>query len=245
MDREIYYQVYRIERTHWWYVARRLLVLDLIARWAPNVQQVLDAGCGTGVNIEYLSSVIKGDFYGFDLSGLAVGFARDRGLSNLFCADGVQIPSVDQRFDLVTALDVVEHIEDDGKFFREVGRLLRQNGKLVIFVPALMSLWGEHDEVAHHFRRYSRNQLLEKLTTNGFRVEKLSYANTLLFPVIYLARRILRRIQKGEKKISENDLHPSFANGLLLRIFSLEKYLLRLIDLPIGVSLICVATKTT
>jgi SAM-dependent methyltransferase len=146
----------------------------------------------------------------------------------------------------VTAFDILEHLDDDQRGLSELERILKPGGTLVLFVPALQFLWSLQDEVGHHYRRYSAKELGQKLRIAGFEIIKLSYANSLLFPLIWGGRIVLRLI-RGKMDLdlrSEADLSPDWSNGILEKIFSTERTLLRWINFPIGVSILCTCRKS-
>jgi SAM-dependent methyltransferase len=244
MQRELYDAIRRVEDDHWWYAGRRAIVFDWYDRLASSYDQprVLDVGCGTGFNLAVLLARGIAPF-GADLSGEALRLCRQRGLRHLTQADAASPPFGDATFDVVLALDVIEHIEQDRAALTEMCRVLRPGGRVVIFTPAFPSLWSVQDRVSHHFRRYTAPELRDKLVAAGFTIEKLSYANTLLFPLVWLGRQAIRWTGRSETIADENGLHPRWSNGLLTRIFCAERTLLRFADLPFGVSLLAIARK--
>jgi len=139
------------------------------------------------------------------------------------------------------ALDLLEHLDDDVQALREFARLLKPGGSLVLFVPAFNFLWGLQDKVSHHRRRYTAGELEQKLKSVGFSIDRLTYANMFLFPLIWMGRLLLRLSGNRIKGTSENDLHPGWSNGLLQAIFAAERPLLHYANLPFGVSLFCIA----
>lgn len=244
MEQQLYENTYRSEQSHWWFKGRRHLVLDQLAqRYEGRTDlQVLDVGCGTGLNMKYLARY--GSVTGVDLSETALHFCRTRGHTRLIKAPIEHLPFPTGSFDLVTALDIVEHLDDDLVALREVQRILKPGGRVVILVPAYMFLWSLQDEISHHRRRYVRTQLRAVIERSGLVVERATYANTLLFPVVYggrMALKIQRRVNPTIE--NENSLHPAWSNGVLTRIFDAEAPLLRHIDAPFGVSILAIAKK--
>jgi hypothetical protein len=120
---------------------------------------------------------------------------------------------------------------------------LRPGGRLILFTPAFSFLWSAQDRVSHHYRRYTASELRDKLDAAGYRIDKLSYANTVLFPVVWLGRALLRATGRDAALTSENTLHPGWSNGVLAALFSMERPLLRRWNLPFGVSLLAVASR--
>jgi SAM-dependent methyltransferase len=151
------------------------------------------------------------------------------------------LPYQDASFDLVTALDVVEHLDDDVAGLKEVQRVLRPRGRALLFVPAFMFLWGVQDDISHHRRRYTMGDLKARLGEAGLRVERATYANLSFFWPILIGRTIMRLT--GWRPASENNITIGALNGLLGRILGAESWWLRRLNLPFGVSIVCVAQR--
>ena len=243
LDLHTYEILYRTEETHWWLAARRNIVLDWIRQRYPGRAdlEILDAGCGTGLLLEELRAMGNAD--GVDISEEALHFCRKRGLMNVHKADLLKLPFVDDHFDLVTALDVLEHLDDDTGALRELRRVLKPGGRVFIFAPAHKWLWSLQDEVSHHKRRYIARTLRQSVLDAGLEVERQTYVSTFLMPVIFLGRQWLKVRRNFHEYDTENDLHPAWSNGILRRIFESEIPILRRTDMPVGASLLCVARK--
>ncbi len=246
MKKEIYTHIHNIEQTHWWYVARRKIIFDWVQRVLLNYREpyVLDVGCGTGMNMEHLHANGYKQVVGLDFSTEAFIFCRSYQLTKVICGDGSHPPFQCKSFDVIMALDLIEHLEDDTQALQEFARLLNPNGSLIIFTPAFNFLWSLQDEVGHHYRRYTAGELRQKLEKAGLSIKKLTYANTFLFPLILAGRIAFRLFGNDSQVTSENDLHPSWSNGLLQTIFAAERPLLRYANFPFGVSLLCIAQKS-
>ncbi|WP_092131112.1 bifunctional 2-polyprenyl-6-hydroxyphenol methylase/3-demethylubiquinol 3-O-methyltransferase UbiG [Polaromonas sp. YR568] len=242
MDKNFYRIFFEVQKRHWWFVGKKNVVLDLISRLVPKTEHptILDIGCGSGLMLGALEQI--GETSGMDMSDDAINFSREifSGLVKKgMLPDAVPYP--DKYFSLVTALDVIEHVEDDRAALSAIYAKMAPNGRGVITVPAFMFLWSEHDVLNEHKRRYRLDDLRTKLLDAGFTIEKLSYFNTFLFPLISLVRianNLLRR--KGG---SDVELPPSFINYTLKKIFGAEKYFLRFLNFPFGVSLLAVVRK--
>jgi SAM-dependent methyltransferase len=180
-----------------------------------------------------------GDAEGVDVSEDALAFCRERGLDKVKLGAGEELPYEDGTFDLVTAFDVVEHMDDDLAGLREMRRVLRPGGHVLLFVPTFMFLWGVQDDVSNHRRRYRLSELRRVLEEAGFEIERTTYANITFFLPILLMRKLMRFT--GIKAESENNINVSALNGILGRIFGSESLVLRYMDLPFGVSGLCVA----
>jgi SAM-dependent methyltransferase len=241
METDYFEGLAAVEDNHWWHSSRRRIVLDQIERLYAGRRdlRILDVGCGTGRLLRELGRF--GSAQGIDVSDEALRFCRQAGLEGVVKASLEQLPFPDGEFDLVTALDVIEHIDDHVAALRECRRVLRPDGRIVIFVPAHRWLWSLQDEISHHYRRYTASTLREALLSAGFQVERLTYVNLFLLPVIYVGRLWLKVLLRFKDLRSENELHPGWSNGLLARIFSSEIPILRSRDLPMGASLLCLA----
>jgi SAM-dependent methyltransferase len=246
MEQHTYAIMYEVEGSHWWFAGRRRILESFVHAIVADLDlrahrpRILDVGCGTGANLEMLAQF--GETEGVDVSEDALAFCRARGLDQVKLGAAEQLPYADASFDLVTALDVVEHLDDDLGGLREMRRVLRPGGRALLFVPAFMWLWGVQDDVSHHRRRYTLPQLKERVERAGFAVERATYANLTFFAPI-LAGRLLMRAT-GARPASENNINVSALNGLLGHIFGAERFWLgRGLNFPFGVSAVCVARR--
>ncbi len=246
MQQHTYAIMYEVEGTHWWFAGRRRILDSLLAQLAPTLPvsnggrpRILDVGCGTGANLEMLARY--GDAEGVDVSTDALAFCRARGLTQLREGAAEALPYADATFDLVTALDVVEHLDDDVAGLCEMRRVLKIGGCALLFVPAFQWLWGVQDDVSNHRRRYTLPHLRRAVEHAGMRVERATYANiTFLVPI--LAGRLLLRLT-GARPASENNINVAALNGLFGQLLGAERFWLRRFPLPVGVSAICVARR--
>jgi SAM-dependent methyltransferase len=180
------------EDRHWWFASRTRAILGYLDRYVgpdgPN-RRILDVGCGAGNMMHHLSHY--GQVVGVDLYSKPLEVARQRGL-DVQEGSADDLPFDDQTFDVVTLLDVVEHVPNEHGVFAECRRVLKPGGKLLVTVPALMWLWSQNDVINAHQRRYTRAELNQKLERHGLRVLASSYNNFFLFPMaagLILARR--------------------------------------------------------
>jgi SAM-dependent methyltransferase len=243
MDEAFYPAYFELEGRHWWFLGRRKLFLRLLERQFPVDRrpiEILDFGCGTGAFLEHLERF--GTVRAVDADPSAVAFCHTRGRAEVqLVPPGDRLPFPDDSFDLVTTLDVIEHIDDDVGALAELRRVLRPGGRLLVAVPAFMFLWGKQDEVSHHRRRYTARTLRRALADAGFEVDRTSYFNTVLFiPIaaVRLGRRLVRRPGSAQ---SDFDLGPAALNRALGAVFGAEAGLVARRDLPFGVSLLAVA----
>ena len=240
MDSLLLSQHLELEQRHWWFVARRRILLDILERKLDPKRglQILDAGCGGGATMESLRRY--GSVQGMEISEEAVKYNRERG-RDVILGSIEQMPFPDNTFDLALALDVIEHIPDDLQALQKLFQILRPGGSLLVTVPALRILWSAHDVANGHYRRYTLGELCGRVETAGFEVVTATYFNTLLLPPI-LALRWFRRVRP---KSTTSDLAevPWPLNAILTEIFSLEKLAIGRIKLPFGVSALCFARK--
>jgi SAM-dependent methyltransferase len=248
LDKEMQQHTYAImngvEDSHWWFVGRRAILESFMRDIAASFRiphsaiRILDVGCGTGANLEMLSQF--GEAEGVDVSDEALEFCRRK---NLKVHKGLAetLPFETESFDVVTALDVVEHLDDDAAGLKEMYRVLKKGGRSLIFVPAFMWLWGVQDDISNHRIRYTKAQIVERLKAAGFEIERATYANITFFAPI-LAGRALMKLT-GLKPESENNVNVSALNGVFGRVFSAERFWLKHFNFPFGVSIVVSAIK--
>ncbi|MFQ6134168.1 MAG: class I SAM-dependent methyltransferase, partial [Armatimonadota bacterium] len=236
-------KMFRLEDVYWWFVARRRLVSLLLREAVEGGEErrVLDVGCGTGATMRTLAQ--HGRVWGVDPSTEALSRCRERGFTALTRGTVEALPFGDNSFDVVTCLDVLEHVDDEAAL-AELCRVCRPCGWLLLTVPAYRFLWSEHDEALQHRRRYGAGEVRAKLEAAGFRVAWLTYVLALLLLPIALFRlgqRLFRR-----KRAAAQTAHimlPDWLNRLLVRLLDLESRLVRRVSLPFGVSVVCLARK--
>jgi len=247
MDRSAYDRFFALEQTHFWRIAKRRLVLDWVKRYGPPAGglRLLDIGGACSLIPKDLEQ--WGDVQVIEVDADTVQLARTKlGLDARVGRFPDDVP-VQGPFDVVTMLDVLEHIEDDAASLRAARKLLKPGGLLLLTVPALRWLWSDHDIVLHHHRRYSRGQLVAKLDAAGFNVERVSYYTGLLLPEL-VAERAAGRLKShltGRRK-TEYDVKPPPGplNRLFGAVMSLERGMLGFSDFRLGSSLIAVARRS-
>ncbi len=242
MHESLYPQMRELEDRHWWFTGRRRIVAGVIRRLhLPAQARILDAGCGTGGNLPMLAGF--GELTGAEFAAEAAVLARARGVCEVMRASlPNEMPFTAMQFQLVTLLDVLEHIDDDRASLQTLENLLIPGGHLLITVPAFPFLWGPHDESHHHKRRYRAAGLRALITEAGLDVQWLSYYNSSLFPAVAAVRLLHRLLPTGEAG-NELALPPAPINVLLENLFAAEGHLLGRLTLPFGVSLIALARK--
>ena len=243
MQEHHYPILYEVEETHWWYVGRRKIIRCLVEKICtalndPN-PRILDVGCGTGANLKMLAACGRAE--GVDISPQAIEFCRECGLDSVKLGAIEQLPYENGSFDLVTALDVIEHLDDDVLGLREIRRVLCRDGRLLLFVPAFMFLWGVQDDVSNHRRRYTVPSLLKTVEAAGFSIEWSSYANISFFIPVLIVRSVMRWL--GLRAATEYGITISLMNRPFSWVFAAERFILESGRLPFGVSAVCIARR--
>ena len=236
-----YEAMYGLEDIYWWFVARRQLAVEIVAREIGGRQgaRLLDVGCGTGSNLEAFSQLA--DAVGIDMSTDALAFCRTRGVQHVALSAVERLPFPDATFDVITAMDMLEHTDDDLSALTELRRVLKPGGLLLVTVPAYGFLWSEHDEALKHRRRYTAHELRNKMTVTDFRIERTSYFITaLFFPILAM------RIHQGLFKKSTHPqtsirMLPRWLNASLVGLLGVERRVFRRVNLPFGVSIVALA----
>lgn len=242
MNPEEYRVMAELEGVQWWYAGMRRIARALLTPLLPAPaagRRILDAGCGTGWNLQELS--VFGDTYGVDLSPLAVITTRRRG-GRVTQGNLLGLPYASSSFDVVTSFDVLYHawVVDDAQAVRELARVLKPGGLMLVKVPALRVLWGAHDEAVHSRHRYTRTELEQLLEGAGLQLVRSTYANSLLFPVLLTRRFLDRALNRHGSDVS---LLPPLLEKLFGGLLSIEASLLGAMNLPIGASVFAVARK--
>ena len=240
MKPEAYEKNFAFEDRYWWFRVRNRLVLEQIRRHTPGAgMQVLDYGCGTGKMLDLMSGL--GQVRGADVSETALAFCRRRGHENLVLLDPDAEPP--GTYDLITLLDVIEHVDDDRGLVARLAGRLSPGGVLVATAPALPCLASGEDYVSGHKRRYLKKDLRAAIEGGGLHVLRLTYFNTLLLLPIFLFIRVRALLNPDTLRHSNLTELPGPLNALFAGVFGLEIPLLRVADLPLGMSLLCVAKK--
>lgn len=238
MDREVYERMAQHDASHWWYVARRKILSDLITREIkpPKGARILEVGCGTGHNFGMLGSFGHVDAIEIDEGAREVAegrLGRPILTAPLPGLDGIE----DASYDMIALLDVLEHIGEDEASLSSIRKKLKPGGRLLLTVPANPWMWSAHDLAHHHQRRYTIASLQAVVRKAGLKVELMSHFNSLLFPVAA----VMRLIGKATGKTESDDKMPSAGvNAVLERVFRIERHLVGRVPLPAGVSIIAI-----
>ena len=232
-----------VDEHHWWYRGRRRVIRAELDRLPlPPNARVLDAGCGSGRTLQEL--VHYGAVSGIELNTDAASLARDRELGDVRVGRLEKLPWDDATFDLITCLDVIEHVPDDVAALAELWRVCRPGGWLLVTVPAYQALWSHHDEANHHYRRYSRSMLRAASRAGGFQVQRLTSFNSLLLAPAAAVRVAQRHLGTHNGYTNDLELGPVWLNDALERPLALEaSWLARGRTLPLGLSLLAVLRR--
>ena len=246
METRFYAEYARVEAEHWWFRGRHAILRALLPVVLPTHPdtRILDVGFGTGNMLQFYEPY--GAVVGCDMAAEAIAFARDRVSVPLVQGTATALPVADGSFDLVSMLDIVEHVADDETVVAEGARCLKPGGVLLAAVPAFQFLWGPQDTISHHQKRYRLGELTALMTRAGLTIERATYCNMLLFPPI-AAVRMLRRLlpsRNGAELRSDFTMTgPGRFNSFLAGLFSLEAVRLRHGALPVGVTALAVGRK--
>ena len=241
MDASVFARMAELDASHWWFVARRKILAELIRREVrpPVDAQILEVGCGTGHNLEMLGRFGHVEATELDDGARAISTERlGRPVQKAALPDLSMYP--EDHFDLVALLDVLEHVEGDEAALKAIRSRLKPGGKLLVSVPGNKWMWSAHDVAHHHHRRYTKRELAEVAKRSGFAIELLSPFNSLLFPAIAAAR-IAGKATGRES--ADDAMPPAPLNGILKAVFSAEAALIGRVPMPFGVSLVTVLRR--
>lgn len=239
MRRDLYSDIYKQERKHWWHLAKKKLVKELLKNhFLGERPKILDVGCGTGMIIESLGEIAE--MWGVDKENEAIKICKKRGVKNVLKGSAENLPFKEGVFDVITALDVLEHTNDE-KSLREFYRVLKPKGKLILTVPAYPWMWSKWDEVLGHKRRYTERDLIEILNKNGFRIIKSSYLYSFLLLPAYAIRKVKEKF--SNEYSSDFLLSNRLMNKMLGILADMERVYFLKKKIPFGLSLIAVAER--
>jgi len=238
---------HRVEARHFWFRGLRRFLRPLLERatGGRTGARLLDCGCGTGVNLPLLARF--GPVWAIDLSAYGVGLARAAGFTRSARASVAHLPFGDATFDVVTSIDVLYSLddEDERRAADEMHRVLKPGGAAILNLAAMRILHGDHSVLSEEVRRYDRERVHELLDRAGFRIDRLTYTNATLFPLVLTQRTIERALGLAscDRAAEKMTIPPAPVNELLAGILALESVVLRFVSLPFGSSLLCLARK--
>jgi SAM-dependent methyltransferase len=240
MNPEAYLEMADTEARHWWFCGRRAVLASLIRQFELRADaRILEIGAGTGGNLLMLSAFGKVSALEMDDKARAIATEKTNGRFDIRPGScPANIPFVGDQFDLICLFDVLEHVDDDVGTLVALKQLMTPRGHVLITVPAYRWLWSGHDEFLHHKRRYAASELRRIVDTAALRLERMSYYNTLLFPLaagVRLNERLLKRSPVHARSVPAEPI-----NGWFTRVFSAERFLLGKCNLPYGVSLFAI-----
>jgi len=246
MREDLFEEMYQLEDSYWWHVSKRNLVRRLTSQHVGRGknQIYMDIGCGTGRLIAEVRDWKRWKkIVGLDGSATALSFCKKRGKADFIQTDFEKtLPVNNNSVDVITSLDVVEHVAGDQRLIKEFYRILKPGGVVMVAVPAHQWLWTYWDDMLGHKRRYETVEVKDKFEKAGLDVEKISYFYSYLLPMA-LAFRVLKSIFPKWKKSSDFVELPEWANQMLLRLSSWEIKLISKMNVPLGLSVVCVARK--
>jgi len=234
--------LYKLESTHFWFRARNQLILWTISRYFSHIKNFLEIGCGTGYVISAIQKKLpKLELFAADVFQESLPFVKRRigEEATIFQMDARNIPFVDE-FDLIGAFDVLEHIAEDELVLQQLYQAIKPGGGVILTVPQHPRLWSAIDIAACHVRRYTKNELSDKLIKNGFKIIFSTSFNTFLLPMMLLSRYLQRKMIKQEMETHSN----KWMNELLNQILNFERVWIKLgIHFNVGGSRLVVAKK--
>ena len=236
-------KILEVEDANWWYRARRALVAKWLERRRAQLGrplEILDIACAAGMSFRHFTAY--GNLRGVDISAETIRLCKRRGIDRIVQCDAMKLPFKERSFDVVMALDALEHLPDDAAGIAEMRRVARDDALLLVTVPAYQFLWSPHDVAFHHFRRYTRGELGRKLVAGGLALEKLSYYSSAVLPPVYALRK-LRGAAAGKKPATSDFFLqlPRPLEALLYGVMRAEIGLMDWVNLPFGVSLFAAA----
>ena len=234
-----------LQEEHWWYVARRQYIASILKSISPNsLQSVLEVGCGPGPMIGFLRKYGK-TVIGIEYSKYALRLCHNHGNDKLVRGTIEKLPFPDESFDLVTAFEVLYHrnVRDDMEAIKELYRICKKGGNVLIVDPAFHFLKGQHHDFSHGMRRYTVKTLSQKLESAGFFIKKASYLYMCIFPLLCMIRLFKNMFFHTGAISSELKKTNRVVNQCLIFLFKEESCILRSLNLPFGASVLCVAEK--
>lgn len=246
MEQRVYSEMFNLEGKHWWFVARRAYLKQVISKFYKDKRglQFCEIGSGTGGNLKMLSEYAVVD--SVEMNDESRQYIVDKNLPGVRYVSAGHLPydlPYNDHYDGVFLLDVLEHVEDDRAALREIKSLMKEDTYLTLTVPAYQWLWSEHDVVNHHHRRYTRKKLSQMVTQEGYEICYSSYFNSILFPLAAINRVTNKFRKNAEVKNTTLSMPKPIVNSIFQRLFEMEKLFPTQCSVPFGLSIIVVAKK--
>lgn len=233
------------EQTYWWHLGRLQIISSYMSKVVKDksIRKIVNVGCGTGGTVDMLESF--GVVDNVDISDEAIRFMKNRGYTRLTKVDSTKLPFKSKSYDIVGAFDVLEHIDDHDRALGEWARILKDDGAIVLTVPAYQWLWTDHDVSLHHKRRYTIKSRCDVATQAGLTCESKSYAIVFSLPLVVGFRFLNKALgRKGDSETSYVPL-PKWVNALFTNLLYVEAKIHRVMALPFGTSIIVILRKST
>jgi SAM-dependent methyltransferase len=243
MNRAYELKFHMLEENHWWFEARRDMIVRLLKR-VDKQAKILDVGCSGGLLIRALRKIGYRNVQGIDISGDAIDLCKRTDIPDVQVMDAAKLKFENEQFDVVIASDLLEHVKEEETALSEWHRILKPGGKLIVFVPAFGFLWSEHDEANQHYRRYSKSRLVGVLEKAHFEIDRSSYWNFLLFFPTTLIRLLQTILLRGKRSEGDQLIElGSAVNKCLTYLIKTENIILSVVNLPVGVSVFAMTRK--
>lgn len=240
-------EVYELEDEYWWFKAKRQLLVETVRKIAGRLSGnalLLDGGSGAGANLKALESIVPS--VGIEKYDDGIRSCKKRSIHNLVQAELEHLPFKSRIFDIILAMDTLEHVSDDASVIEELRRIGKKNAYVVIHVPAFTFLWSEHDTAVDHKRRYTLKKVAALLKSTNFEVITLHYRLSVFFILGLLRKysiKIRRFLKKDAKIVAQRPQVGRYLNRILYTIIIIEDSLMRFLPLPFGLSIFCIARK--
>lgn len=234
MKKELY-EFHKLEQEkNWWFKARKNIVTRTLNKHlSKNINKILEIGCGYGIMTNMLNNYGMVD--GIEPYADCYNYLKENVKGN-FIKKNISDYNTRKKYDVVALFDVLEHIKEESKTVSKINSLLKPKGKVILTVPAYMFLWSHHDDTNKHYRRYTKTSLKKLFEKNGFKIKKISYFNTILFPLAFV-----QKITQNKKSKTYNP--NKILNSIFYTFFNIESSIIPNINLPFGVSLLLIAEK--
>ena len=235
MDNKTFSRQIKNQEKHWWFQARKKIIDQIISNInLKKNNNILDFGAGSGVNLDMLEKYGLVDVHEQNKYAKKIIKKRHKKIKNLYSTLKIK----KKFYDLILVADVIEHVKKPKNLLKDLKKFLKKDGRILITVPAYQFLFSRKDEALGHYRRYNKNHLKNELS--GFKIENISYFNTFLcIPIIIMT--LLNKLLKRDY-IKEVETTPNFIlNKLLYIVFAAERYFIKYLNLPFGVSIYILA----